>query len=355
MGSDNGAAAVRRINTAVCWAALRRLGDASVAELAAAVGLSRPTTQPILRWLATRGLATRSEWRTAHPGRPAERYAFVSSPLRLGCLDLRRDGTVLGAEIDFTGRMVNVRTIPPEPGVCEPEAWSLAAARALPAGELDVLVVCVPGVITPDGRILRMRCVPRWAGRRLSEVLALPSAGRLIAENHVNMVALAESRMGAGAGTADQLYLHIARRLKAGVIINGRLHRGSMFAAGEGTCLSEPCWPVEPGATDPVSTANRLLTMVAEPLAVMIATLDPAIVVLGGPGAELGSDRLRRRLATAVGAQFSGRAEPELRLAALGERAALFGAAIRVMEEGGALVLGGEHVSVPNPYLEETP
>ena len=355
MRSDNGAAAVRRINTAACWAALRRLGEASVAELAAAVGLSRPTTQPILRWLTTHGLATRSEWRTAHPGRPAERYAFVSRPVRLGCLDLGRDGTVSGAEIDFTGRMANVRTIAPEPGASAPEAWGLGVPQVLPAADLDALVVCMPGVITPDGQVLRVRCAPEWGGRHLKDLLALPGVGMLIVENHVHMAALAESRMGAGAGAADQIYLYIAQWLKAGIIINECLHRGATFAAGEGTRIADSGWQLNLIASDPVRLADQLLNLIAEPLAVMIGVLDPAIVILGGPGAELGQDRLRRRLATAVGAHFIGRAEPELRLAALGERAALFGAAIRAMEVGGALVLDGEHVAAPIPYMEETP
>ncbi len=52
-------------------------------------------------------------------------------------------------------------------------------------------------------------------------------------ENDANAAALAEWRFGAGQGTRNMIFLTVSTGLGAGLILDGRLYRGSTFQAGE--------------------------------------------------------------------------------------------------------------------------
>lgn len=347
----NGATLVRRRNVAACWAALRELGEASVAEISKKTGLSRPTTQPIVRELAERGLALVSEARSERPGRPGERYTFIATPISLACLDLDQNGTVTFTQVDFNAKVSDVSTVSLA-GETLSHSWELGCASLLAEQNPDILIVSMPGVVEPSGRVLVINKVLEWSGLTVADTLGLSSVKRFVVENHVNMEALAESRVGVGRGVLDQVYLYIEQGIKAGIIIGGQLHRGANFAAGEGNSLDRLTWSLDPSQTDKKVLVDRLVGLISGSLGVMIGTLDPGIVVLGGTGAKFGGAQLRKKLSAALGGQLSGRPEPELRLAKLGGRSALLGAAIRAVEVGTAAILDGELVASPAPEIE---
>ncbi len=56
---------------------------------------------------------------------------------------------------------------------------------------------------------------------------------RVIVDNDVNFAALSERRWGCAQGIATLAYLFVGRGIGAGLIVNGRLFRGSTDAAGE--------------------------------------------------------------------------------------------------------------------------
>jgi predicted NBD/HSP70 family sugar kinase len=55
----------------------------------------------------------------------------------------------------------------------------------------------------------------------------------VVIDNDCNLGALGELRQGAGRGLTDLIYVHVDERAGAGVILNGRLHRGAAGTAGE--------------------------------------------------------------------------------------------------------------------------
>lgn len=349
----NGATATRRRNTATCWAMLRELGETSIARLVNRVELSRPTTQAIMRDLAERGLATQVPGHSGRPGRPGERYVFEPLALAMACLDLDRDGTVTTARIGLDGEMAEIRSMGPVPGVDLTSSWTSRVEEMLPEGPLDVLVVSMPGIVDPSGTVIRVNSAPEWADQDIRDLLPVPEVKVLVVENHVNMAAFAEARMGAGHTTSSLLYLQIAQGLKAAIVLHGRLHRGEFFSAGEGTRLIEQDWPPGPGQLTPTSVVQSLTDLSAKPLSVMIGMLDPAVVVVAGPGAQLGGNQFLDELRSSVGLELSGRTVPVITTGTLGRNAPLYGSAIRAIEIGTQQALDGESVASPTPWMKE--
>ena len=67
-------------------------------------------------------------------------------------------------------------------------------------------------------------------------------------DNDVNMMAVGEMKAGAARGQHNLIYLNMSETIRAGIVSNGRLHRGEQGAAGEighVTVVEEPpipCW-----------------------------------------------------------------------------------------------------------------
>ena len=84
--------------------------------------------------------------------------------------------------------------------------------------------------------------------------LGVPAA----VENDVNTAAIAESRIGAGQGTRDFVFLAVGTGIGAGIVLNGRLFHGMEWSAGEigymlvpGTSV-KPVETGEPGALESI-------------------------------------------------------------------------------------------------------
>lgn len=92
-----------------------------------------------------------------------------------------------------------------------------------------------PGTVDLSTGVIEGTCpnLPGWVGfhlrERLKERLNLP----IFVDNDANCASLAELRFGAGVGFEDIICLTIGTGIGGTLIINGHLHRGSNFAAGE--------------------------------------------------------------------------------------------------------------------------
>lgn len=111
----------------------------------------------------------------------------------------------------------------------------LAAVRAAgPQPELAALGVAAPGPIDFErGVVVEVPNLPGWenlpVAARLSELLGCPA----ILENDANAAALGEFTAGAGKGTRNLVYLTVSTGIGGGLVLDGRLYRGSDGAAGE--------------------------------------------------------------------------------------------------------------------------
>jgi glucokinase len=107
------------------------------------------------------------------------------------------------------------------------------AVRALAGDGLAALGVGVPSTIDQRaGRAVASVNIP-FAGvdlrARLEERFGIP----VMVENDANAAAVAEHRLGAGRGTRHMIMLTLGTGVGGGLVLDGRLYRGSIGAAGE--------------------------------------------------------------------------------------------------------------------------
>lgn len=137
----------------------------------------------------------------------------------------------------------------------------------------------------------------------------------ILVDHNVNWAAIAEQHHGQAAGIDDALLVHVGHRVDAALILNGHLHRGHSGMAGElgftrntGQTLMQRlnrlATPQRPdtGLLDPVAlkealcsnspVAYGLLRILAEAIANVCVTVDPALLILTGPLADALNPRL---------------------------------------------------------------
>jgi len=83
------------------------------------------------------------------------------------------------------------------------------------------------------GMLLTAPNLPRWAGKNVRQATEARFGVPCVADNDANAAALAEFAMGAGRGSGNMAYVTVSTGVGCGLILNGRLFRGSYGAAGE--------------------------------------------------------------------------------------------------------------------------
>jgi glucokinase len=97
------------------------------------------------------------------------------------------------------------------------------------------LGVGTPGTVDfKSGQVIGMSPnIAGWKGMEIGELLRDRLNVPVWVDNDVNCVALAEYRFGAGAGYNSLVCVAVGTGVGGGVVLNGKLWRGSTFAAGE--------------------------------------------------------------------------------------------------------------------------
>lgn len=94
--------------------------------------------------------------------------------------------------------------------------------------------VGVPGLVQFDrGFIHVLTNVPGWNEVPLKDILQEMTGLPCVVENDANAMAYAEWRYGAGQGKDNVVALTLGTGVGGGLILNGEMHRGSRFSAGE--------------------------------------------------------------------------------------------------------------------------
>lgn len=107
-------------------------------------------------------------------------------------------------------------------------------AGEVPQSRLLGLGVAVPSPVDHErpGELLPL-VVPKWAGYNIATHLQNAFARPVFVDNDANLGALAELWWGAGSSVKDLAYIKVATGIGAGLIIDGRIFRGSAGVAGE--------------------------------------------------------------------------------------------------------------------------
>ena len=85
----------------------------------------------------------------------------------------------------------------------------------------------------PAGLVYISSNLPEWHLMPLRDVIARRLRLPVILENDANVVAVGETKYGAGIGTSNMCYVCFSTGFGLGIIINGKLFRGHTGTAGE--------------------------------------------------------------------------------------------------------------------------
>ncbi|ARP70254.1 ROK family transcriptional regulator [Streptomyces pluripotens] len=373
---------LRAMNDRAALDLLLEHGPLSRTRIGKLTGLSKPTASQLLARLEAAGLVRVTGTSEGRPGPNAQLYAVNPAAAHAAGLDVS-PSRIHAAVADVTGRTVGEYELPtpgrhPAQPVVQQVTDALdGAAKAAGLSRSDVhrLVIATPGAFDPNtGRLRYASHLPGWHSPTLLDELAAALPMPVEYENDVNLVAVAEQRLGAARGHTDFVLLWNQEGLGAALVLGGRLHRGWTGGAGEvgflpvpGTPLVRqvtkansggyqelagtqilpelarelgvedvPAGPYTEAATELVARAahhtngpyRKLLqayaTRLATGLASLVSVLDPELVVLSGSALTAGGEELR----TLVQAELAELAAPRPRLAVgdIRERPVLRGA-----------------------------
>ncbi|MFF5634897.1 ROK family transcriptional regulator [Streptomyces sp. NPDC012825] len=373
---------LRAMNDRAALDLLLEHGPLSRTRIGKLTGLSKPTASQLLARLEAAGLVVATGTTEGRPGPNAQLYSVNARAAYAAGLDVTTH-RIRAAVADVTGGIVGESELP-TPGRCAAgvvgqvtEALD-GAVKAAGIARADVrrLVIGTPGAFDPaTGRLRYASHLPGWHSPTLLEELAAALPMPFEYENDVNLVALAEQRLGAARGHSDFALLWNEEGIGAALVLGGRLHRGFTGGAGEvgfmpvpGTPLvrrvaransggyqelagvqsvpriaralgidtpEQPYVPVASGllahaagaeGEDPRYAAllDRYAERVAIGLSSLVAVLDPELIVLSGEVLVSGGEPLRARVQTALADLAASR--PRLVLAAVPRRPVLRGA-----------------------------
>ncbi|MGN9842711.1 ROK family protein [Nonomuraea sp. H19] len=349
---------LRQLNSLTAIRVLRRAGPLTLSALAERTGLSRPSMKEVTAELMALGWVEEVPPSQGTMGRPARRYRFRSDGgylvgVDIGGHNIRAALSDLDGEILAETRQPVLPDAPLEERLAAIDravSGCLALSRTTVA-DLWTIAVGTIGVIDVDGRVIYSAAVPAWRDLDLAGKLRERFPCQVLIENDSRLAAMAETRRGVAKGASDVVFLHVGRRMGAGLIIGGKVHRGFGAAAGEIVMLPESRWFDAPEhlntcacvpegtapedaagytlaaarAGDPVAIAavERYVDDLAVGTAAMALILDPQMVVLGGGfsrSADVLLGRLQERLERVCMRM------PEVRASTLGDECVVVGA-----------------------------
>ncbi|MGQ4446762.1 ROK family protein [Streptomyces griseus] len=242
---------LRAMNDRAALDLLLEHGPLSRTRIGKLTGLSKPTASQLLARLEAAGLVVATGTSEGRPGPNAQLYTVNARAAHVAGLDVNAQ-RIIAAVADVTGRTVG-RFELATPGrradrVVRQVADALDGAvkdAGLTRADVHRLVIGTPGAFDPGtGRLRYASHLPGWHSPTLLDELAAFLPMPVEYENDVNLVAVAEQRLGAARDHEDFVLLWNEEGLGAALVINGRLHRGFTGGAGEVGFLPVPGTPL---------------------------------------------------------------------------------------------------------------
>ncbi|MDN3022840.1 ROK family transcriptional regulator [Streptomyces sp. S.PB5] len=243
---------LRAMNDRAALDLLLEHGPLSRTRIGKLTGLSKPTASQLLARLEAAGLVLATGTTEGRPGPNAQLYEVNPAAGHAAGLDVTPE-RILAAVADITGRTVGSYELPtPGRRTATPVVQQVTdaldgavKAAGLARADLHRLVIGTPGAFDPGtGRLRYASHLPGWHTPTLLDELAAALPMPVEYENDVNLVAVAEQRLGAARGHEDFVLLWNEGGLGAALVLGGRLHRGWTGGAGEVGFLPVPGTPL---------------------------------------------------------------------------------------------------------------
>ena len=371
---------VRKHNMRTILRLVESAGQVSRAEIARRSGLSQPTVCAAVDGLVSLGLLTTAGEGCSTGGRPPMMLKLNADSQYAVGVDL--GGTNLRVGIaDLTGKILFHRERP-SPGKLgihgDAAVQAIADAVRETIGDsgqrwssIGGIGLGAPGVTDPELGIVSIAPAFGWNNTPVAEMLRDEFSVPVRVDNDVNAAAMAELHYGCGLELSSFVFVSIGTGIGAGIVIDGRVYRGSSGAAGEiGYMVIDPAWPgsgicdfgcfetlAASGATTAmavsalerddataeelfaaarngdnraIESVKQIANVIAASFASIAALLDPGAIVFGGGISEAGEilfEPIRTRLSEL--SPFV----PEIRPSRLGSNAGLVGAATLAIKD----------------------
>ena len=383
---------LRKLNLLLVLDAFRRVGEMSRASVARATGMSAPTASKSVQQLIDSGLLVEEGQAHGNVGKPATRVRFNANFGAVIGIDL--GGTHLRLAVsDLAGDIAarTIEAIDPEAGPERIVARVEAVGKALLAesgANLMAVGLATPGIVdTESGVVGTARNLKGWQNVPIRSMLESAFGVSAVVENDVNAAALGERWRGAARGHDSFVFVSIGTGIGAGLVLDGELYRGTHFAAGEinllpvgapgsesyledrasgpaiarragefgftpprGEIVTTDSVFVAAAAGDPIAqrAVQEAVDAVALGTGVLLAAVDPSIVVLGGGVASQG-EAILRPLLEAIPRVV--RLRCDIVLSELGVDAQLHGAVFAGLQQADLALIarvGGSSIKVQN-------
>jgi predicted NBD/HSP70 family sugar kinase len=274
--------ALRRSNQERLLALLLAHGPLHRAGLARRAELSRTTVSTIVGDLMARGLVVASEEAPTiadRDGRAGDSLAVNPTAAVVVGVNHVFNGTwvhvadLSGRELASAGAELDAGARPAERIATSIEILDrLLAEHRVPRERVVGAGVGVPGPVHAGTGVVGVSLPGQpWshvhAAEEYDRQLGLP----VTLENNTRLEAVAEARWGAGAGVRDLLYIGLSQGIASGLILDGRLYRGAVGAAGE---LGHVSVNVD---GPPCGCGNRGCLVLAAGIPAVLAALRPVL------------------------------------------------------------------------------
>lgn len=234
---------MRQLNRLLVLNCVRRYGPIARVTIARRTGLSRTTVSSIMDTLLIEGIVREGDTQDATPsgGRRAILVHFNAAAGYVLGVDMGRSHLTIVLS-DLAAQVVASRSGPFDvalgPGACLPvliaELNAFLAERGVTWSRVIGVGLGIPGPF--DARhctLVRPPRMPGWDGVNVCRILSRGISVPIFLDNDANMGALGEISFGAGRGVADLAYVKIGTGIGSGLVMGGKVYRGSSGSAGE--------------------------------------------------------------------------------------------------------------------------
>lgn len=287
-------------------------GDAvSRSQLASALGLAPSTVGLRVAALLTDGVLREEGTEPSQGGRPARTLLLNDSGGHLFTVDLGGGHARIGRH-SLSGGLLDATTLAVTLAD-GPEATLGVIADAL-TGFADGTAVRAVGVGLPGpvdtsaGTIRLPSRMPGWPGFRVDEWLSARLGAPVRIDNDANLAALGEHHAHFGADH-HSITIKAGTAIGSGIIVNGRIHRGATFDAGDIThtridrAADVPCSCGNIGCLETVASGAGLVRQLREQ---GVAVSTTAEVLELARDADPAASRVVRKAGMRLGEVLSG-------------------------------------------------
>lgn len=228
---------IREINAVIVLNVIRYHGLLSRTDIAKGTGLSLPTVSTITAQLIEAGLVSERDTGNSTGGRPPRLLALNASAGYAVGVKLTETAAI-GVLVDLDASVVDRYTAAIGDTAPDGVVRTIAqvARRLAPAASgrpIFGIGIGVAGVIDRRHGLVHHATYLNWqdvslAGR-LETTLEMP----VVVDNDVNALVAMEQWFGAGRGVSNLLVVTLGRGVGMGLVLDGKLYRGTRGGAGE--------------------------------------------------------------------------------------------------------------------------